>query len=293
MEALDRAQTRLSNIQSVQPILSALRTISLGSWQAAQKQQRVAQLYHSQLQAMLPAVLPHLPEARNRATSTSVSVSQKVLLVIGSERGLCGRFNHLPAEHAEKILKQKGGHNASIQVVALGSRLARTLRQRGISFDQLLKMPKTLSDINGLADQLTNRWLIYYEECEIDQVEVLFNAYRGIGQYRHKMVTLIPPPLGPADGDQNEATWPPPIIETDPLRLYAAIVARLIAATLYRVMLESAAAEHSARYQLMEAATQNTERLIESLSIDIQAARRQAITQEMQILASGAGLLKP
>jgi F0F1-type ATP synthase gamma subunit len=57
-------------------------------------------------------------------------------------------------------------------------------------------------------------------------------------------------------------------------------------------MLESAAAEYSARYQLMEAATQNTERLIETLSIDIQAARRQTITQEMQILASGAGLLK-
>jgi F-type H+-transporting ATPase subunit gamma len=292
MEDPERAQTRLSNIQSVQPILGALRTISLGSWQAAQKQQRVARFYQSHLQAMLPAVLPHLPETRNRATSSSEFDGRNALLVIGSERGLCGRFNHLLAERTEQILKQQDSSDPAITIVALGSRLARTLRQRRISPDQFAKTPKTLTDLNRLAYQLTNNWLIHYEKGEIAQVSVLFNAYQGIGQYHPRVVMLIPPHLASAGDELKETLWPPPIIETDPVRLYTAIVVQLITVTLYSLMLESAAAEYSARYQLMEAATQNTERLIETLSIDIQAARRQTITQEMQILASGAGLLK-
>jgi F-type H+-transporting ATPase subunit gamma len=60
---------------------------------------------------------------------------------------------------------------------------------------------------------------------------------------------------------------------------------------LYRVLLDSAASEHSARYQLMEGATQNANRLIDELALALQAVRQQAITAEMQELAVGAGLL--
>jgi F-type H+-transporting ATPase subunit gamma len=60
---------------------------------------------------------------------------------------------------------------------------------------------------------------------------------------------------------------------------------------MYRILLDSAAAEHSARFQLMEGATQNSGRLIADLTLALQAARQQAITAEMQELAAGAGLL--
>ena len=61
----------------------------------------------------------------------------------------------------------------------------------------------------------------------------------------------------------------------------------------YRILLSSAAAEHSARYQLMEGATRNSGRLIAELTLALQSARQQAITAEMQELAAGAGLLGP
>jgi F-type H+-transporting ATPase subunit gamma len=60
---------------------------------------------------------------------------------------------------------------------------------------------------------------------------------------------------------------------------------------MYRVLLDSAAAEHSARFQLMEGAAQNSNRLINELTLALQSARQHAITSEMQELASGAGLL--
>ncbi|MDY7039779.1 MAG: F0F1 ATP synthase subunit gamma, partial [Chloroflexota bacterium] len=62
-------------------------------------------------------------------------------------------------------------------------------------------------------------------------------------------------------------------------------------ARLYTLLLESAAAEHSARFQLLEGATQNAKQIIAELTLAIQAARQQAITREMQELAAGAGLV--
>ncbi len=86
------------------------------------------------------------------------------------------------------------------------------------------------------------------------------------------------------------AEWPP-IAETDPLWLYVKAVELWLSARLYTVMLESAAAEHSARYQLLEGAGQNAQELIAELQTYLQVARQESITAEMQDLAAGAGLL--
>jgi ATP synthase F1 gamma subunit len=118
-----------------------------------------------------------------------------------------------------------------------------------------------------------------------------FNAYHGTGRYEPTVARLIPPTL-PAPGPDT-LPWPPPIIETDPLSLYTRVVEQWAAVSLYGLLLESAAAVHSARFQLMEAATQNADRLIDELTLTVQTARQQAITQEMQELAVGAGLVGP
>ena len=64
MEEVQRARERLENIRSVKPILNGLRTISLGSWQAALKRRGGVQTYAQQLKAMLPIVIPHLQIGR-------------------------------------------------------------------------------------------------------------------------------------------------------------------------------------------------------------------------------------
>jgi F-type H+-transporting ATPase subunit gamma len=83
----------------------------------------------------------------------------------------------------------------------------------------------------------------------------------------------------------------PTIIETDPLSLYTHVIEQWTATRLYELLLESATAEHSTRYELMGAATQNADRLIDELTLAIQTTRQQAITQEMQELAAGAGMI--
>jgi F-type H+-transporting ATPase subunit gamma len=141
---------------------------------------------------------------------------------------------------------------------------------------------------------LTHRWLARYEEHELDAVDLVYNAYHGMGRYKPTMRRVIPwliPLQSLPEGvlSPNEP-WPSLIVETDPLSLYARVVEQWAAASLYGLLLDSAAAEHSTRYQLMEAASQNAGRLVAELTLAVQTARQQEITREMQELAAGAGL---
>ncbi|MBC7252084.1 MAG: F0F1 ATP synthase subunit gamma [Anaerolineae bacterium] len=304
MEDLERAQVRLDNIRSVEPILSALRTISLGSWRAALKRREVARRYQERLGNMLPALSPHLrTRARRRRLwpwraghSSSPSSGRIIVLVIGSERGLCGAFNAAVVWRAQRHLERVSMAGVQVELMALGSRVTRLLRRRQRHLTWSGPLSVTALPPYSLALQLTGQWLHRYKAHELDAVDVVYNAYRGTARYEPTVVRLLPPHLPhpePAEpeGDLSSELWPPPIIETDPQGLYARLMEQWVSARFYELLLESATAEHSARFQLLEGATQNAERLIAELTLAVQTARKQAITREMQDLAAGAGLI--
>jgi F-type H+-transporting ATPase subunit gamma len=300
MEELERAQTRLDHIRTVAPILSALRTISLGSWKAALKQSTNVRRYGERLGAILPLLVPHLAASRRvklparRARREAGPASNRiVVLVVGSERGLCGRFNAAAVERAERYVAEQEAAGIQVELAALGSRAIRILQRRGRPLAWSGALSVTTLPPYRTALDLTRRWLERYEAHDLDAVDLVHNAYHGTGRYEPTVTRLIPPPLHPQEPGSPGEPWPPPIIETDPLSLYARVVEQQTVLNLYGLLLDSAAAEHSTRFQLMEAATQNADQLIAELTLVVQTARQAEITQEMQELASGAGLIGP
>jgi F-type H+-transporting ATPase subunit gamma len=305
MIELDRAQARLQNIRSVQPILSALHTISLGSWQAALNRQGWVRRYMEHLETLLPVITAHLPsrpKINRRAKAwldgpgakpgdESPGGNAKVTaLVIGSERGLCGRFNAAVVERAEAYLADQ---KANVELMALGGRVRRILERHGHQLTWSGALSITALPPFELASHLSRHWLARYEAHDLDTVDLIYNAYRGLGSYEPAAMRLIPPspPLSPPQAGGMKGEEIPTIIETDPLSLYTHVIEQWTATRLYELLLESATAEHSTRYELMGAATQNADRLIDELTLAIQTTRQQAITQEMQELAAGAGMI--
>jgi len=297
MIELDRAQARLQNIRSVQPILSALHTISLGSWQAALNQRGRVQGYAERLEALLPVVTAHLstkpslfPPRERGGRPEGTGGVKTAILVIGSERGLCGRFNVTVVERAEAYLADQ---KDNVELIVLGSRVRRILERHGHQLAWSGALSITALPPFELASHLSRRWLTSYEARELDAVDLIYNAYRGLGSYEPTVTRLIPPSppfIPPASGgDRGEEIST--IIETDPLSLYTRMIEQWTATRLYELLLESASAEHSTRYELMGAATQNADHLIDELTLAIQTTRQRAITQEMQELAAGAGLI--
>ena len=129
-------QARLDNIRSVEPILGAMRTIALGSWQAALNRQTRIRRYSSRLAELLPPLVARLASAKAARAQGSAAFAAGVVygsrcLVIGSERGLCGAFNSSLIQYVEQALAQYALDGVEVRVAALGSRVRRGLERNG------------------------------------------------------------------------------------------------------------------------------------------------------------------
>jgi len=280
-----RVEARLDNIRAVEPILSALRTVSQGSMQAARKRLRAVERYSEELLALRG----WLPGGAEPAIDVSPD-APVLILALGSDRGLCGRFNHEVADRVQALHTTRDMEGVQGRVWSLGLRLTARLEGLGLPPDQQERFARRALPAFERADRLAASLQKKIDDGSLRAVYLVHNQPHRAGLARSVDLRWLPLQL--ARGAAGEERWPPPIIETDPQDLLRRIRAQAAAIQLYAAMLASSAAEHAARYHLLEDAGQNTERLLADLQVAVQQARQQAITAEMQELAAGAGLMK-
>ncbi len=293
-QSFERAKSRLANIQAIQPLLSALRTMSMGSWQMANKKIASLMEYEQTMDHILSEILPHLSlktSQREESAQTGLNSVDTIYLVIGSERGLCGKFNISLAEKALDFISHEDA--STYQVWAMGSRLIRELERLDVHISWRHSLPA--SGLTSYQDAYisTQNWLELYDTYTFNKFVLVCNQLTQGAAYQFTHTQLMPFEFN-LDSIQiadEEKYWPPPIIETAPKGIYNQIIQHFIAATFYQTLLKSAAAEHSARYHLMQEASENAEEIVEELTRVINAERKRKITQEMQELAVSAGLI--
>lgn len=302
-EDFERVGQRLNNISTVKPILGAMRTISLGSWQSALKKQESLLAFDQNFQNILTLLVTKLPKGGFSTEKPQRMLVQEensekpekiIMIVLGSERGLCGGFNISMSNYALKRFQQLKDEGKQVELWALGTRLIRMLNHRSNGLTYSRPLSTTALPDYALANELTIHWLKMYEAYQLDAVEVLYNRYKGPGSYAQTALRIIPPELKmktKRSGSVKRPPGPSPIIESDPVGIYIKVIQQMTTMAFYQALINSAASEHAARFQLMEEAGQNSDRLIDEMTEMLQMYRRQSITQEMQELAVAAGLL--
>jgi F-type H+-transporting ATPase subunit gamma len=228
---------------------------------------------------------------KSKKNSAKPTIADRIYFVIGTERGLCGKFNKTLIENAKNwILAQ---NNNSYQIWAMGSRMIRDLERANVRVHWKKSLPASNLITYQETFDFTQNIIKQYENYAFNHFFVLSNQIITGGNYEFKTIELLPYQiLFEKNMDvQTDKIWPPSIIETKPEKIYRQLIQHFLASGFYRVLLKSAAAEHSARYTLMEEAKGNAEDIIEELMRTINAERKKQITKEMQELASGSGLL--
>ena len=293
-QSYEKIVARLNNLQAIEPLLGALRTISMGTWQMAQnKLQRLADFQESYFQ-ILRQVSPLLTKDGNLQKALAPDQdgpSNNAVLLIGTERGLCGKFNENLGAAALKWVENQSSSPSQIWVI--GSRMIHTLSVLGKTPDWSAPLDSDLLNSYRRSYLLTQQWIAQFETSQLDRLTILYQKSKSEGKLQFMAVTLLPFDLTDQESSlaYENPSWPPPIIETDPQGIYTQIKGHFIASTFYRSMLESAIAEHSSRFLLMENAKSNSEDIITSLNRELNIERKRKITREMQELAVGAGLI--
>jgi len=293
-QSFERAKSRLDNIETIKPLLTALRTMSMGAWQMANNKIAKMKKYEQNYDRILFEILPLIDQKRRRRQTImdySPTITDTIYLLIGSERGLCGRFNASMADNALSYIEQEAC--SSYQIWVMGSRLLRELERKGVQVTWRKSLPASSLTSYQQSYILTQNFLEQYETFAFNRLIVLYNQIVRGAVYEFSSLNLLPYEIIHTTnvGDNEQSYWPPPIIETDPKGIYNQIILHFIASSFHQALLKSAAAEHSARYNLMQEASENADEIIEDLVRIINAERKRKITQELQELAVSAGLL--
>ncbi|HPL81339.1 MAG TPA: F0F1 ATP synthase subunit gamma [Anaerolineaceae bacterium] len=320
MSSLDRAEARLENLEAIEPLLGSLRVLSLSTMQMALNRQQSLKEYKARFLEIARFLrAKEKPPKEKKVTKTALEEdfwddaddawdddpendhdlkegpkrNKRILAVIGSSRGICGQYNKQLAHQTARLLEKEAAKAGEIEVLAFGPRLQNAMRLEEVDFKPGPVLAQgSLPDYERVS-KLMRSWEARVNAGKLESVSLL--SFKRLGMrsvYKPKLSRLLPD-TGDLLGDleaQGEL-FPEPIIEGDPLEILGRIENHLNAIRLYDLILDAIAAENLYRYRLLEEAKENTESLVDELSVALQMERRKAITQQMQQLGVASGML--
>lgn len=230
------------------------------------------------------------------------SVQKILMIIITSNRGLCGSFN---SNIIKKTAAQVKAEKANVDVIGIGKKGADFAKKMGFS---LVAAFTNMTDTPSLDDALPIAKMVIdaYEKKSYDKVIVAYTDFKSamfqIAKLRQvlpisetdleKMLDgLSPLPRGSEEG-VAEVALNDYLFEPNRMDVLQTILPRLVETQIYQAMLESAASEHSARMMAMRNASDAAEDMIKELNLNFNKARQAGITQEIAEIAGGAAALE-
>lgn len=284
MATLRTIRRRIGSIRNTQQITKAMKMVAAAKLKGAQGSLLSARPYSSKIQEVVERLVartdlsPHpLLEKRE--------IKRVVLIVVSSDRGLCGAFNANIFREAMSFLKEKEFEKS---LMLIGKKAQEFFKRRDFKIKKEYK--DLFTDFSYTkASEISQDIMEDYVTRDIDGVYIIYNYFKSVLFQKTIINTLLPfecknKQEGAADIDY--------IYEPSELEILKDLLPRYIKTQIFRVLLESIASEYSARMTAMDAATENAAELTESLTLTYNKARQAAITKEIIEVVSGADAMK-
>jgi F-type H+-transporting ATPase subunit gamma len=290
MATLREIKRRIRGVQKTQQITSAMRMVAAAKLRRAQNAVLAARPYSQRIWATLYEIgrretaLDH-PLLRPRERRERLE-----LLVISSDRGLCGAYNSNAVKLAQATIAESLAEFREVAVSTVGQKATDYFKRRRPPVRSWRTGPRVEYPLAvEIAEHLATR----FEAGEVDGVEVVFNEYASALVQRPQRVRLLPlvPEFSRLRSYEPGEERQPYEFEPSPQGVLEVLVPLALEYSVYRGLLENQAGEHAARMTAMESATRNTEELIRSLNLQYNRARQAAITRELVEIVSGAEAL--
>ena len=286
MATLKAIRKRVSSVQNIQQITKAMKMVSAARLRRAQEAALAARPYAEKLEAILQNLAAQ-SEERSHPFLTPRPEAATTLVLITSDRGLCGGFNSSLVRAAEAFLKDHADRD--VRLVLIGRRGYDHFKRRDVPIDEEhVNLFGRLSA--DLAHDIGRRAGDRFRAGETDSLYVLYARFRSALVQVPTIDKILP--IAPAE-PQAETTTPTLdyLYEPTPAELVANLLERYVDMLLYRAMLESVASEHGARMTAMDNATNNAVEMIDRLTLDMNRARQAGITRELlEIVATSESL---
>ncbi len=287
MASLKSIKKRIVSVKNTRQITKAMKMVSAAKLRRAQESVVAARPYARKLGEVLQSLAANL-EGDLHPLLEKREAKKLLLIVITSDRGLCGGFNANLCKTAERFIKENKDMYEQVSLLTVGRKGYEFLKNRHTIY-------KNVSNVLAKPNYQTAALLAQdviegFQGGEYDQVVLLFNAFRTVMSQDitfQQLLPVVPEENAVADENQVEYIYEPSLGE-----LLAEILPKNIEVQIFKAMLESVAAEHGARMTAMDSASKNANEMIGKLTLQYNRARQAAITTELMEIISGAESIK-
>jgi F-type H+-transporting ATPase subunit gamma len=289
MPSLRDIRRKISSVKKTQQITRAMQMVSAAKLQRAQERLLTSRPYSDKLAEVI-GDLALRADPQKHPLLQRRDGPKTLVLVITTDRGLCGAFNSNVVRTVTGLLTQHPEWQASLVVVGRKGRdFFRRRPQFQVKSQHVDVFGRQVSF--GVAQDLARELIeAYTAPAEmVDRVVLVDNTFASALRQQTVTQTLLPIPLPPSPPDAVLFDY---IYEPSVDGILRELLPRYVEILIYRALLETAAAEHAARMTAMAAATDNAGELIRQLTLFYNKTRQAAITTEILEVVSGAEALK-
>ena len=287
MASLKSIKKRIVSVKNTRQITKAMKMVSAAKLRRAQENVVAARPYAKKLGEVLQSLAANL-EGDIHPLLEKREAKKLLLIVLTSDRGLCGGFNSNLCKAADRFIKEKKDTFEQISIMTVGRKGYEFLKSRYTiykNFANVLAKPNYQT-----AAMLAQEVIDGFVAEEYDQVELLYNSFRTVMTQDITFEQMLPVAQEESvDSDETPAEF---IYEPSVSDLLAEILPKNIEVQIFKAMLETVAGEHGARMTAMDSASKNANEMIGKLTLQYNRARQAAITTELMEIISGSESIK-
>jgi F-type H+-transporting ATPase subunit gamma len=289
MPSLKAVRTRIASVKSTQKITGAMKMVAAAKLRRAQDAIIAARPYANGMTDIMAGVAARVGGDAHPLL-TKREPKRIALLVITSDRGLCGGFNANVCRAAQRyaLEKKDTGEASEVHFEVVGRKGRDYMKRRKMNVTRDLPGAAGDSAIDR-AKELAASLIDDFIAGRVDAVLLVYNQFRSIASQKVTVEPLLPVAASPVatDGSQTDFLYEPGQAE-----ILDWILPLYVETQIHRALLESVASEFGARMTAMENATKNASEMIGKLTLQYNRARQAAITKELMEIVGGAEALK-
>ena len=282
MPGMKEIKSRIKSVQSTRQITNAMEIVSTTKFKKYSKLVSESRPYEESMRNILAHIATGVKYEKHPLFDGRKEVKSIAILVMTSDRGLCGSFNSSTLKELEKLVKKL--KNKNITIIPFGRKAIDFISKKKYNFSESFSKISP-EEMNGIAGDISIEIVDKYNNHIYDEVYVIYNKFISALRYDLTCERIIP--ITRMEAEINSEY----IFEPNTEYILSALLPRFINLEVYQAILNNAASEHSARKNSMGSATDNADEMIKTLNIKYNRNRQSAITQEITEIVGGASAL--
>jgi F-type H+-transporting ATPase subunit gamma len=286
---LKEVRTRIKSVGTTQQITKAMKMVSAAKLRRAQDAITQMRPYAEKLQEMLGNIIGSVDGNIGGGLNVERPIEKVLIIVVTSDRGLCGAFNANSVKLAKQVIKERYNtqfEKGQVTILPLGKKGYESFaRQNFPMIDQFWNVFGNLNfdQIKGVAEHVRKAFI----NKEFDRVDLIYSKFRNAATQEFVCEQHLPI-IKTKTSSKNNLDF---IFEPSKEVLIQELMPKILNTQLFKGTLDSNASEHGARMTAMDKATENAEEMLKTLKISYNRARQAAITTELTEIVSGAAAL--